>query len=178
LLILDDFLSSLDRKTRHIIADKLFGPNGHIHRHGLTVVLATHTSKFVGSQLRKAKLTVAANYVHYSETVIVMGAGGSLEYIGPPENSPNFSMDMTIDQEIGQSKELTGKEAMIAALKERFADKRPLPPLTPETETTKRQSGDWGVWWYYGKAIGAWPLIFAVIFVMTAVFANNFPSKS
>jgi hypothetical protein len=122
-------------------------------------------------------LTSIANYVHYSENVIVMGPGGSLEYIGPPENSPNFTKDTTIEEIPGQKK-LTGKEAMMQSMKERFATARPLPSLEPETETTKRQSGDLGVWWYYGKAIGAWPMIVAVAFVMTAVFCNNFPSES
>jgi ATP-binding cassette subfamily C (CFTR/MRP) protein 1 len=46
ILVFDDLLGALDRKTKHAIIERLFGPDGHVERHGLTVILATHTSRF------------------------------------------------------------------------------------------------------------------------------------
>jgi ABC-type bacteriocin/lantibiotic exporter with double-glycine peptidase domain len=48
ILVLDDFLSSLDRKTQGIVAHQLFSKNGHIQLRQCTMILVTHNSKFFG----------------------------------------------------------------------------------------------------------------------------------
>lgn len=45
LLLLDNLFSSLDRKTRRTVAARLFNSDGHIRKHGITVVFASHDSK-------------------------------------------------------------------------------------------------------------------------------------
>jgi ATP-binding cassette subfamily C (CFTR/MRP) protein 1 len=47
LLLLDDPFSSLDRRTRRRISQRLFSTDyGHVQKHGITVVLASHESEF------------------------------------------------------------------------------------------------------------------------------------
>jgi hypothetical protein len=50
-------------------------------------------------------------------------------------------------------------------------------PAASSAETVKRQSGDWGVWVYYAKAIHSLPLILALGFVIISVFCSGFPSE-
>ena len=45
LLLLDDPFSSLDRKTRRVVANRLFNADGHIQKHGITVVFISHESR-------------------------------------------------------------------------------------------------------------------------------------
>ena len=46
LLLLDDPFSSLDRKTRRVVSHRLFDVDGHIRKHGITVIFASHESEF------------------------------------------------------------------------------------------------------------------------------------
>ena len=47
LLLLDDPFSSLDRKTRTLVATRLFGRDGHAQKHGITVIFASHEGEFI-----------------------------------------------------------------------------------------------------------------------------------
>jgi ATP-binding cassette, subfamily C (CFTR/MRP), member 1 len=47
-LILDDLFSSLDRRTRGIVLERLLGKEGHAKTHNLTGILATHLGKIQG----------------------------------------------------------------------------------------------------------------------------------
>lgn len=49
LVVLDDIFSGLDPNNTNMIATRLFGPGGYFPKSGVTVLLATHTGKFVTS---------------------------------------------------------------------------------------------------------------------------------
>jgi hypothetical protein len=113
-----------------------------------------------------------------------MGVGGTVEYIGPPEQWPNRNKDFSATDNIKEESKdqpkgikpksptaIGGPMMAMAAVKAL---------ATPEDtkETAKRQSGDWGVWLYYGKTIGLFPILLAVFFVCAATFTSNFPSKN
>lgn len=44
ILVLDDFLGSLDEKTKRIVVHQLFSKDGHAHLRQCTIILVTHTS--------------------------------------------------------------------------------------------------------------------------------------
>jgi ATP-binding cassette subfamily C (CFTR/MRP) protein 1 len=45
-VVVDDVLSRLDWKTQEFVWENVFGRKGLLRQHGVTVVLATHASKF------------------------------------------------------------------------------------------------------------------------------------
>ena len=47
ILLLDDVLSALDAKTESLVAEKVLGPQGLTRKLGTTVILVTHSSKFI-----------------------------------------------------------------------------------------------------------------------------------
>lgn len=111
-----------------------------------------------------------------------MGAGGTVEYIGPPESWPNRNKDFSATDNIKEEGKEPPKEekpkgppGLRGPMMAMAAKALAAPEET--NETTKRQSGDWGVWVYYGKAMGFFPVLLAVFFVCVATFTSNFPSK-
>lgn len=46
LLVLDDIFSEIDLATLDLIVERVFSPNGLVRQLGMTVILATHTSRF------------------------------------------------------------------------------------------------------------------------------------
>jgi hypothetical protein len=122
-------------------------------------------------------LCLVANYINLSDNLVVMGSGGSLKYVGPPEKWLSLKEEISFLEDIEASDEKSPR-----AFTRGKSGKKPETALTKlpavdTTETIKRQTGDFGVWLYYGKAIGAWPLILALIFVLVSVFTSNFPSR-
>ncbi len=47
-LILDDAFSAIDRSTKLVIFDRLFGPKGIVNELGITVIQVTHDCKYIG----------------------------------------------------------------------------------------------------------------------------------
>jgi ATP-binding cassette subfamily C (CFTR/MRP) protein 1 len=111
-----------------------------------------------------------------------MGVGGTVEYVGPPEQWPNRNKDFSATDNINKKSKEQPKGAKA---KELMPTRGPMMAMAakaltiPEDtkESTKRQSGDFGVWLYYGKAIGVFPVLLAVFFVCVSTFTTNFPSK-
>jgi ABC-type multidrug transport system fused ATPase/permease subunit len=161
LMVLDDFLSSLDRKTQHQILNRLFEKDGFLQQYGGTILLATHIT----------------HHIHLSENLVVMGPSGLIKYVGPPEQWLNENQDMSALTEIESARDPPPTSSMIEKYKAMRSGRKTLLPAAGESETVKRQTGDFGVWVYYARAIGAWPLIFALVSVAVSVFTSNFPSK-
>ena len=118
-------------------------------------------------------LTLAANYVHLSDNLVVMGSGGSLQYVGPPEKWLSLRTETPDIEASDEPPSIPMKQKM----GRRLESGKSKVSGVDTTETVKRQTGDWGVWKYYGKSIGAWPMVFALVFVLVSVFTSNFPSK-
>jgi hypothetical protein len=121
------------------------------------------------------QLTPSANFVHLVDNVVVLDSEGALTYCGPPKGW------MSQDEEVakGQDEELPEvEEAPNPEIFEGDADHQDLKPRAEDDpETIKRQKGDMGVWIYYGKSIGGWPIIVLFICIAVNVFGNNFQSK-
>jgi hypothetical protein len=116
-----------------------------------------------------------ANFVHLSDNILVFGPGGSIEYCGPPEQWPN-KRPMASEEAEAVEKEAADLIKVKSAKHPAF--QKPTAKAEVRSEDVKRQTGDWGVWVYYSKSIGTWPILLALVFVVIAVFCQNFPSKS
>jgi hypothetical protein len=128
-------------------------------------------------------LCFIASYVHLSDSLIVMGNGGTINYMGPPDEwlSLNREKSAEIEASDEQPPKLPkmgkmGKMGMMGMMGRPDMGKV-TGPGEDSTETVKRQAGDWGVWLYYGKAIGLFPILAAVACVIASVFTSNFPSE-
>jgi hypothetical protein len=107
-----------------------------------------------------------------------MGSGGSLKYVGAPEKWLSLRNDAPGLGDIEASEEAPPSNPMKEKMKKRLEAGKSKVSGVDTTETIKRQTGDWGVWKYYGKSIGALPMLAALVFVLVSVFTSNFPSKS
>ncbi|KAF2671106.1 P-loop containing nucleoside triphosphate hydrolase protein [Microthyrium microscopicum] len=155
-LVLDDFLSSIDRKTQRFIVHALFSKDGYAYKQGTTIILATHITA----------------YVHLADSLVVMDEKGVLTYTGPPANWESDNKNGTTDKEEDPHKSLTTLEP--EDYEEDFGDKEIKSKFDDNIETTNRQKGDFGVWKYYGNSIG-WPyILFTGICICINVFGNNF----
>jgi hypothetical protein len=105
-----------------------------------------------------------------------MGPSGIIKYVGPPEPWLNLNQDLSSFNDIESEEQPPDAALLKKYLAKRMEAKKPGFPAAGESETVKRQTGDFGVWVYYAKAIGGWPLIFAVVSVAVSVFTSNFPS--
>ncbi|KAF2427512.1 ABC transporter [Tothia fuscella] len=158
-LVLDDFLSSLDSKTQDFIAERLLARDGYIRRHGCTVLLATHITK----------------YVQLSDNLLVMGPGGTVEYCGPPDKWP--SKRVTTEDETKKESEDKATDLIKVQSVRKMEYRKDKAQVEVRSEDVKRQTGDFGVWVYYSKSMGWMPIVLALVFMITSVFCINFPSK-
>jgi hypothetical protein len=159
-LVLDDFLSSIDRRTQRIISHNLFSKDdGYVVRHGCALLVTTHVT----------------TYIHLADNLVVLDAQGSTSYSGAPANyiSANEEIAKSQDEELPEQPP-TNPEA--------FEGDAPRQDLKPKAEdpvdTIKRQKGDMAVWTYYGKAIGLWSILICFFCIAVNVFGNNFQSRS
>jgi hypothetical protein len=108
-----------------------------------------------------------------------MGPGGTVAYVGPPQDWPSRNKDFSTTVSIEEQGKEPPKELKPKGPPGMRGPMGPMAARIPEEtdENTNRQSGDWGVWLYYGKTMGYFSLLLAVFFVCVSTFASNFPSK-
>ncbi|OGM42517.1 hypothetical protein ABOM_008320 [Aspergillus bombycis] len=68
LLLLDDSFSGLDTTSQSLIDNRLFGPTGLLRKVGCTVVLATHSRR----------------YLNNADSVFILNKDGVIQHQGPP----------------------------------------------------------------------------------------------
>ncbi|KAF2396774.1 P-loop containing nucleoside triphosphate hydrolase protein [Trichodelitschia bisporula] len=158
LLVLDDFLSSLDRKTQRHVAQGLLGKDGYVARHGCTVVMATHIT----------------NFLHLADNIVVLDSRGSMTYTGPPGNWTSQNEDI----KKGQDEDVADTPIAEHTLKpEDFEEddgKEHMAMFDENVDNIKRQTGDVGVWLYYGKSFGIVVTLVLIVFGAITVFTTNF----
>ncbi|RDI88468.1 hypothetical protein Vi05172_g1477 [Venturia inaequalis] len=154
ILILDDFLGSLDRKTQRLLAHQLFSKNRHAQLLRTTIVLVTHITCFA----------------HLSDQLVVLSATGSMEYHGAPASWISSHNDLASCQdydipEVQFANNPQHKEDAFVDVVER---------VVPTSTDQSRQTGDVTTWLYYGKSIGSPLILSAVSLIVAAVFCQNF----
>lgn len=147
ILILDDSLSGLDRKTMQHVGTEIFGPVGYARNRKITVVLATHD----------------AQAAIWADQVVSLGVDGNLLYSGPTQNWPEFGI-------VAMKSSKNGVGPMDASPQVEVSSKRS-PMALP---SPKRQTSDLNSWLYYAQAVGWLPLVIFFALIVTAAFGANF----
>ncbi|KAH8594448.1 putative ABC multidrug transporter [Bisporella sp. PMI_857] len=141
IVIVDDILSGLDRRTQDEIWGMVFGPRGLFRQHGITVVIATHTLRY----LRDAdKIVVLGN----EGRVINQGQLDELnqrdEYIRTlfaEDELYHFPQDDLASDMRGQREQAKSRAVIQAE--------------TDEQKDLLRSTGDSSLYRYYFKSIGS-----------------------
>ncbi|OAA63926.1 ABC transporter, transmembrane domain, type 1 [Cordyceps fumosorosea ARSEF 2679] len=151
ILVLDDFVSAIDGKTRRHIVQKLFGPAGWFKQRGCTVIFATH----------------ARSLLQHTDNILMLSKGrlerdGTYDQLvraGAIQGLPEAADDEPTD---GQP-----EEAKISAVSETVAEAN-------ERADLRRRVGDLEVYQYYFKSISWLKSSTFVGFTAVHVFAATF----
>jgi hypothetical protein len=102
-----------------------------------------------------------------------------LKYSGSPASWPDANQHNSTKEDIDDIPDSTPSDLSTSTdeKKQPVAFTKPMPPKEDMSETVKRQVGDWGVWLYYGKAIGVLPILLLTFYCSTATVGSNFPRK-
>lgn len=146
-LLLDDSLSGLDRKTMQHVSTEIFGPVGYARNHKITIVLATHDTKAA----------------IWADQVVSLGGNGTLLYSGPTQTWPEFGTVAMETTKLGAEPVNASPQAEVSSVRSPMA----LPPHTPPTS-------DFDSWLYYAQAVGWLPLVIFFLLIFTAAFGANF----
>jgi hypothetical protein len=116
-----------------------------------------------------AFLIVLVDHVSLADNIILLNADGSLAYSGTPQES-NFVKPDNVPTERADSDiiECSNEEDKEHISTTKYGNN--------EKHGLSRQVGDFSVWWYYAKSIGAWRTIAAITIITVNVVASNFPS--
>jgi ABC-type sulfate/molybdate transport systems ATPase subunit len=160
ILLLDDCLSALDKKTRRTVIERLLGSKGHCKTHGITTILATHVT----------------SVVQYADTVLELTPAGAECYYGRAVDWHRFSDSLSLiedGEETDQKDDLPEQQTDVTE----FSKDQTSIEGEDEELAVMRQSGDITIWTYYFGKIGLFRLLIAAFFIILAVLATSFPSK-
>jgi ATP-binding cassette subfamily C (CFTR/MRP) protein 1 len=153
ILLLDDVLSCLDGKTEQAIFQGVLGETGLCRNHGTTVVLATHSAK----------------YLHLADHIVVLGRNGTIAEQGLFDElkslnnlavaAPGHQNASTYVQNIS-AKEAPPVSRGVA--------------LQSEEAANTRLAGDLRIYAYYARAAG-WILAPYLCCQATTTFLMKFP---
>lgn len=155
LLVLDDFVSAIDGKTRKHILKGLFGPTGFLKQRGCTLIFATH----------------ATSLLRYSDKVLKLSSG-RLERDGTYEQLIRAGAIQELTETSAEDNKNAEKPEgpEISAMLENVAEAN-------EKADLRRRVGDLEIYKYYFKSIGWFKSSTFVGFTAVHVFAVTFTCK-
>lgn len=161
-LVLDDFLSSVDRRTQRMIMHNLLcKDSGYVIKQDSAVLFVTHIT----------------NYMHLADSLVVLDSNGAQLHSGTASTWIESHEDLAKSQDVeppASTSTVLNPEAF-----EGDSFKQVLKPVAEDDpETIKRQKGDLGVWKYYGKSIGLMSILFFMVCICINTFCTQFQSKS
>jgi hypothetical protein len=114
------------------------------------------------------------DHVYLADRVVLLNADGSLAFAGEPEsaNLPTTNIvDVTpTEREPFDSMGVLKKDYEKSILTSN--DK-----ANERQENSITQPGNFSIWWYYAKSIGAWRIVAAFAIITINVLASNLPSR-
>ncbi|OLN96257.1 Multidrug resistance-associated protein 1-like protein 3 [Colletotrichum chlorophyti] len=157
-LVVDDALSGLDSSTQDHIWDRLFSPTGLVRRYGASVILTTHSLK----------------YLSFADHIVILGDDGEIarqgnfDSVGDNSYLQNLSLQ-GIQHEQNKSEDIEVSKPQTSATSK---------PQTQETDTEMdllRKAGDTTLYWYYLKSIGWRYGLAGAVFLVFDCFFRIFP---
>ncbi|KAI2695411.1 hypothetical protein CBS147332_9340 [Penicillium roqueforti] len=147
LLLLDDVLSALDRKTKAIIMERLFGGDGLLRRTMSTVVMVTHE----------------IDYLSYADQVLALSDG-------------NLRREEARERTVYQAllPDAAADEGLEESTKSMMKEKAAEISKANDINDLRRATGDSAVYRYYLRYIGWTKAMIFVSFVTINVFASTY----
>ncbi|EAW08899.1 putative ABC transporter [Aspergillus clavatus NRRL 1] len=156
IVLLDDALSGLDRRTERQVFNQIFGKQGLLRQIGSTVVLVTH-----------------ANYLlPDADQIIVLGSEGRIDSQGSFDSlrsSDGYVQKLSIEGYTATHAEDTTETQAALSTQDDLV-------RAAETDLKDRQTGEWSVYVYYLQAAGKINSLFFLIYVAVVAFCYNFPN--
>ncbi|KYK55562.1 hypothetical protein DCS_07525 [Drechmeria coniospora] len=141
IVILDDVTSGLDSATTGILLARLFSEAGHFRKAGISVIIATHSQRFLS----------------YMDSIVVLGNGGIVD-VGSHEQVMSKLGNLTAQAELAvdaTSHTVAGtagkEEPENTEASEYAADDA----AASDKGGSQRKNGNWSVYSYYAKSAGA-----------------------
>ncbi|KAF3012558.1 hypothetical protein E8E14_000617 [Neopestalotiopsis sp. 37M] len=163
IIILDDVFSGMDAHTVDLVSRRLLGGDGLFRKHGITVILATHSHKLLGF----ADTIFAIVDGRISETgnlQTLLANEGYVSKLGLKLRHETSSEEQAEDAEILQQEHNV------------ISSTEPLPStaVTDKAFEASRKNGDWSVYRYYIASSGYKVTMMFLISMATWVFCTEF----
>lgn len=155
LALFDDVLSALDARTSEHILTHVFGNQGLLRQHGVTVVLATH----------------GAHELIFVDQMVVLG-DGKIVQCGRPQ-AVRKSKDLT---PINKMPSLNGRDIIPSSAADNHQITTPPAPHAVE-DIVDKKLGDLTNYSYYLKAAGTRNMLLYFFCLVIGAFCSQFPSK-
>ncbi|KAI0158367.1 ABC transporter [Xylariaceae sp. FL1272] len=167
ILIFDDIFSGLDALTQEQVCTNVFGPNGLLRTRGTTVILCTHSTRFLAMASSVVAISPDGTIVEHAASVT---RGGSRGF----DKEPRTEADLEILVE-ADGLDLEGDisdTSLIAA-----SDQEKVPPQqAPRLQAVVLPGVDLDVYRHWLSTIGVFLPIAYLIFVIGVGFFENFPT--
>ncbi|KAL2419956.1 ABC multidrug transporter B [Exophiala dermatitidis] len=155
ILVIDEPFTGIDSRSREVMVDSLLGPNGLFRQLSLTVIITSHSAKY----LSHADLVVALDS---KGNVIEQGPFQAVQDLTITQVTPSDTVTAADKQPISWS---TNPCAFALDTREDVA----------ATTSQKSRRGELEAYKYYFASLGWWKLSLAVLLVISFVFFTLFP---
>ncbi|KAH8700509.1 putative multidrug resistance protein [Talaromyces proteolyticus] len=169
ILILDDIFSGLDATTERHVVQRCLGSNGLVKRWGMTVVLATHSTRV---------LPLADHIIVLDEngTVSESGPYSSLVTAGGYVERIDKQRIHQLQQQADEDEDEKNKEPTLSrSPKLGQQDKSSPPTKKPPAVPDAPPQPDLTVYQFYLKTIGIWPMMTFLFLASLWAFLSVFP---
>lgn len=150
ILLLDDILSGLDKKTENAVFHRVLGSKGLCREHRVTVVFATHAFK----------------YLSQADHIVLLNKNGSISEQGSLKDLTTHNFEIR--------KETLEPDSMDDSVTKAMPQVRVTVEPKLEPQSKNRSSGDSKIYYYYARAIG-WVLGLYLSAALLTTFFIKFP---
>ncbi|ODA81829.1 hypothetical protein RJ55_00334 [Drechmeria coniospora] len=152
IVILDDVTSGLDSATTGILLARLFSEAGHFRKAGISVIIATHSQRFLS----------------YMDSIVVLGNGGivdvgSHEQVRSKLGSLTAQAELAVDATSHTVAGTAGKEEPENTEASEYAADD---AAASDKGGSQRKNGNWSVYSYYAKSARALSITLWIAFTL------------
>ncbi|OHE98497.1 ABC transporter [Colletotrichum orchidophilum] len=137
-LIIDDALGGLDNTTQTHIWDCLFSPRGLIRQYGATVILTTHSLK----------------YLKFADNIVILGDDGRIVSQGDFDTVQESTYLQNLSFENTQSNDIKEVDTKASSRSRQQSQPQSKGVETESDQDLLRKAADTTLYWYYLKSIG------------------------
>ncbi|KAK1622226.1 ABC transporter [Colletotrichum phormii] len=137
-LVVDDALSGLDNSTQTHIWDCLFSPRGLVRQYGATVILTTHSLK----------------YLKFADKIVILGDNGQIASQGNFDTIRESAYLQSLSFEYTQPKDKKDFHTIPVAKSRQQSQPQSKGVVSESEQDLLRKAGDTTLYWYYLKSIG------------------------